>query len=50
MLFLIAIAAFGLGFLVLRKHRIGLRQQRDSEAVLRESREQFRDYAEVASD
>lgn len=50
LLMLIAVAACGLGFLVLRNHRIGLRQQRDAEAVLRESREQFRDYAEVASD
>lgn len=50
MLVLIAMAACGLGFLVMRNHRIGLRQQREAEAVLRESREQFRDYAEVASD
>lgn len=50
MLVLIAMAACGLAFLVLRKHRVGLRQQRDAEAILRESREQFRDYAEVASD
>ena len=50
MLVLIAMAACGLAFLVLRKHRIGLRQQQESEATLRESREQFRDYAEVASD
>lgn len=50
MLILIAMAACGLGFLVLRNHRVGLRQQREAEAVLRESREQFRDYAEVASD
>ena len=50
MLVLIALAACGLAFLVLRKHRIGLRQQKEAEAVLRDSREQFRDYAEVASD
>jgi len=50
MLVLMAAAACGLAFLVLRKHRIGLRQQKDAEAVLRDSREQFRDYAEVASD
>lgn len=50
MLILIAMAACGLGFLVLRNHRVGLRLQREAEAVLRESREQFRDYAEVASD
>lgn len=50
MLILIAMAACGLGFLVMRNHRIGLRQQRTAESVLRESREQFRDYAEVASD
>ncbi|CAN0443999.1 unnamed protein product, partial [Discosporangium mesarthrocarpum] len=50
MLVLIAMAACGLGFLVLRNHRVGLRVQREAEAVLRESREQFRDYAEVASD
>ena len=42
--------ACGLLFLVLRNHRMRLRQQRDAELVLRESREQFRDYAEVASD
>tara|TARA_R110000868_G_scaffold1253_4_gene9684 strand:- start:2377 stop:4665 length:2289 start_codon:yes stop_codon:yes gene_type:complete len=50
LLILIAAAACTLGFLVLRKHRIGLLQQREADAVLRESREQFRDYAEVASD
>jgi PAS domain S-box-containing protein len=50
MMVLIALAACGLAFLVLRKHRIGLRQQKEAEARLRESREQFRDYAEVASD
>jgi len=50
LLMLIAAAACALGFLVMRKHRIGLLQQREAEAVLRESREQFRDYAEVASD
>jgi PAS domain S-box-containing protein len=50
LLMLIATAACTLGFLVLRKHRIGLLQQREAEATLRESREQFRDYAEVASD
>jgi PAS domain S-box-containing protein len=50
MLVLIAMAACGLAFVVLRNHRIGLRQQRNAESVLRESREQFRDYAEVASD
>lgn len=50
MLVLIAMAACALAFLVLRNHRIGLRQQRNAETVLRESREQFRDYAEVASD
>lgn len=50
LLMFIAAAACGLGFMVLRKHRIGLLQQRDAEAILRESREQFRDYADVASD
>tara|TARA_R110002110_G_scaffold9526_14_gene46803 strand:+ start:9091 stop:11397 length:2307 start_codon:yes stop_codon:yes gene_type:complete len=50
MLVLIAMAACGLGFLVLRNHRRGVLQQRRAEAVLRESREQFRDYADVASD
>lgn len=50
LLILIATAACALAFLMLRNHRIGLLQQRNAEAVLRESREQFRDYAEVASD
>lgn len=50
LLILIAAAACGLGFMVLRNHRVGLIQQRDAETVLRQSREQFRDYAEVASD
>jgi PAS domain S-box-containing protein len=50
LLILIAAAACGLGFMVLRNHRVGLLQQRDAETILRQSREQFRDYAEVASD
>ncbi len=37
-------------FLALRNHRMRLRQQHEAEIALRESREQFRDYAEVASD
>jgi hypothetical protein len=43
-------AACGLSFLALRNYRIGILQQREAEQVLRESREEFRDYAEVASD
>ena len=43
-------AACGLSFLALRNYRIGILQQREAEQVLRESREEFRDYAELASD
>lgn len=49
-LIIMAAAACGLMLLALRNHRIGLLQQASAERVLRDSREQFRDYAEVASD
>jgi PAS domain S-box-containing protein len=47
---LATVLACSLLFFALRNHRMRLRQQREGEIVLRESREQFRDYAEVASD
>ena len=47
---IVAAAACGLLFLALRNHRISVLRQNEAERVLRESREQFRDYADVASD
>jgi PAS domain S-box-containing protein len=46
------LAAVACGFLVLalRSQRIGAAQQRASEEILRQNKERFRDYAEIASD
>ena len=49
-LMFMAAAACGLLLLALRNHRSGLHQKAEAERTLRDSREQFRDYAEVASD
>ena len=49
-LMIVVAAACGLLCLALRNHRMRLRERQDADRVLRESREQFRDYAEVASD
>jgi PAS domain S-box-containing protein len=47
---LLAAVACGFLILALRSHRVGVAQARESEQVLRENQERFRDYAEIASD
>ena len=50
LLFLLTAMACGLFCLALKNHRIGLAQARESERILRQNEERFRDFAEVASD